>query len=312
MTSTFLPTSASPQVGPRVVAVILNGAAGALLGRPDALQMLKAEFAANGFDPHFIPPEVGPLPERVAQAAHLGAEAVIVAGGDGTIACAAQALAETGIPLGVLPFGTMNLLAKDLGIPIGDLGAALRVLVAGRIRAIDVAEVDGRVFLCASMLGLPARLGRYREAQRGTGSPARAWSRMGWMFLRAIAQTGRMRVSVQIGDRTLGLRAASLTITVNALDDMSGRAFGRSRLDGGELAFIVIRRLTLVRIALLAIRVLRRDWRRDPGVQEYRTPELIVSKRGRAIQVMNDGELMVLEPPLHYRIRPGALLVIAP
>jgi diacylglycerol kinase family enzyme len=309
MTDGLPPASAA---SPRVVAVILNGAAGALLGRPDALQMLTAGFAANGFDPRFIPLEAGALPERVAQAARLGAEAVVVAGGDGTVACAAQALAETGIPLGVLPFGTMNLLAKDLGIPVGNLPAALTVLAAGRIRAIDVAEVNGRVFLCASMLGLPARLGRYREAQRGSGSPVRAWSRLGWSFLRTIARTGRMRVSVQIGDRTLRLRAASLTITVNALDDATGRVFGRSRLDGGELAFIVIRRLTLGRLALLAIGLLRGDWRQDPAVQEHCMQELIVTKRGRAMQVMNDGELMVLESPLHYRIRPRALLVIAP
>jgi diacylglycerol kinase family enzyme len=296
----------------RTVAVILNGAAGALLGRPDALQMLAAEFAANGFDPHFIPTEAGTLPERIALAARSGAESVIVAGGDGTVACAAQALAETGIPLGVLPFGTMNLLAKDLRIPIGDPGAALKVLASGRIRAIDVAEVNDQVFLCASMLGLPARLGRFREAQRGAGSPIRAWGWMGWSFLRAITRTGRMRVNVQIEDRTLRLRASSLTITVNALDDASGRVFGRSRLDGGELAFIVIRRLTLPRIALLAVGLLRGTWRRDPAVQEHRAQDLTVRKRGRAMQVMNDGELMVLQSPLHYRIRPGALLVITP
>jgi diacylglycerol kinase family enzyme len=312
MIGSVLPISALPQVGPRVVAVILNGAAGALLDRPDALQMLAAEFVANGFDPRFIPPEAGTLPDRIAQAASSGAESVIVAGGDGTIACAAQALAETGIPLGVLPSGTMNLLAKDLGIPVGDHAAALQVLVAGRTRAIDVAEVNGRVFLCASMLGLPARLGRFREAQRGAGSPVRAWSRMGWSFVRTITRTGRMRVSVQMGDQTLRLRASSLTITANALDDASGRVFGRSRLDGGELAFIVIRRVTLARIALLAVRLLRGTWRGDPAVQEHRAQELVVSKRGGAIQVMNDGELMVLKSPLHYRIRPRALLVISP
>ncbi len=312
MINDVLPTPTHPLAGPRIVAVILNGAAGALLGRPDALPMLAAEFMANGFHPRFIPPDAGTLPQRVAQAASSGAEFVVVAGGDGTIACAAQALAGTGMPLGVLPFGTMNLLAKDLGIPVWDHAAALKILVAGRTRAIDVADVNGQVFLCASMLGLPARLGRFREAQRGAGSPVRAWARLAWAFLRTITRTGRMRVSVQIGDRTSRLRASSLTITVNVLDDASGRVFGRSRLDGGELAFIVLRRLTLPRIALLAVGLLRGTWRSDPTVQEHRAQELTVTKRGGGMQVMNDGELMVMDSPLHYRIRPRALLVIAP
>lgn len=296
----------------RSVAVVLNGAAGALLDRPDAMEGLEAAFAEAGFSPHFVPHGTGTLPKRIAQAAALGAEAVIAAGGDGTIACAAQALAGTATPLGVLPFGTMNLLAKDLGIPVGDTAAALQVLAAGRVRAIDVAEVNGRVFLCASMLGLPARLGAYREAQRGARSPLLAWSRMGADFVRTIRSHRRMRAVLDIDGRRLRVRASSLSVTVNALDDRGGRMFARARLDGGTLVLYVIGHLTLCRILILAWRLLRGSWRQDPALRDYPGRQVVVTGRGRMAAVMNDGELMQLAWPLRYTIRPGALRVIAP
>ena len=121
-------------------------------------------MAEAGLEAEFIAQDAGSLPDRVALAAKSGAEAVIVAGGDGTVACAGHALAGSDIPLGVLPYGTMNLLAKDLGLPIGDLPAALKAIAAGAIRTIDVGEVNGQSFLCASMLGLPVQLGRTTRA----------------------------------------------------------------------------------------------------------------------------------------------------
>jgi diacylglycerol kinase family enzyme len=297
---------------PRTVAVVLNGAAGALLGEPDAMHSLQATFAEAQFTPHFVPPDAGTLPERIAQAAAMGADAVIVGGGDGTVACAAQTLAGGEIPLGVLPFGTMNLLAKDLDMPIDDTTAAIAVLAAGHVQAIDVADVNGKTFLCASMLGLPAHLGRFREAQRGAGSPLLAWSRIGAGFLGAIRSHRRMRAVVHLDGRKLRVRASSLSITVNALDDTSGRLFGRSRLDGGTLVLYVIRHLTLSRILILAWRMLRGNWRRDPALQEYPAREVVIVARGRTMTVMNDGELMELPLPLTYTIRPGALRVLAP
>jgi diacylglycerol kinase family enzyme len=82
-----------------------------------------------------------------------GADCVVVAGGDGSVACAAAALAGSPVSLGLIPCGTMNLLAKDLRIDPADRAQALDVLAHGRTRAIDLGAVNGHVFTCASMLG---------------------------------------------------------------------------------------------------------------------------------------------------------------
>ena len=294
------------------VAVVLNGSAGALLEKPDAIKELKAQFEAAGLEPNFIPHDAGTLPERIALAAKSGASAVVAAGGDGTIACAAQVLAGTETPMGLLPFGTMNLLAKDLGIPVGDTEAAIRVLAAMQVRSIDVGEVNGHVFTCASMLGLPARMARYREGGRGHLSGPRLWSRMARATLRALAHGASMRIAVTAGQETVRARTTALTIAVNPIDESTGRTFGRPRLDGGELAVYQIERLRPLDLVRLALRTITGKVRQDPSVREMRAEQLTIASARRSLRVMNDGEVQLLRPPLRYSIRPGALRVIAP
>jgi diacylglycerol kinase family enzyme len=304
------PASAAPVR--RAVAVVLNGAAGALVDRGDQGDSLREQFAAAGLDAQFIPQDAGTLPERVRLARRSGAWAVVAAGGDGTIACTAQELAGTDIPMAILPFGTMNLLARDLGLPIGDTAAAIRMVAEGAVRRIDVGEVNGQVFLCASMLGLPARLARYRESERGR-STLHLWTRMARAAIRALARGGhRLRVAVRLEQEMLRLRTTSLTITVNPLEDGTGRTFGRLSLDGGELAVYDIGRLGVGGLLRLALRLLTGHWHRDALVHVRRTRRLAVASGRTALRVMNDGEVRLLRPPLRYRVRPRALLVVTP
>ena len=291
------------------VAVVLNGKAGALLDQADSGGTLERALAEAGLEAEFIPQDAGSLPDRMQRAVELGADAVIVAGGDGTVACAGHALAGTGIPLGILPYGTMNLFAKDLGLPIGDLPAALQAVAAGQVRATDVGEVNGHVFLCASMLGLPARLGRTREDTRGSG--LQLWSRMAGETLRLVRQARRLRVRLSLDGAPTDIRASSVTVTVNPIDESCGRSFGRPRLDGGVLAVYVVKRLGLSQIVRLTLRMALGRWRDDAAVEERQAATVDLDSR-RPLQVMNDGELSRIAPPLRYRLRPGALLVLAP
>lgn len=293
----------------RRVAVVLNGKAGALLDRPEMSDALEQGLHDAGLEAEFIPLDAGSLPDRVRMAAESGADAVIVAGGDGTVACAGQALAGREVPLGILPFGTMNLLARDLGLPIDDLAAALQAVSQGKVRAIDVGDVNGHTFLCASMLGLPVRLGKTREEARGGG--ARLWSKMAAVGLRLLRRGGRMRAQMRLDGKPMRLRASSLTISVNTVDESSGRSFGRTRLDGGQLGVYVIERLGLREALRLLLRMVLGRWRNDEAVRE-RTAKCVELETRKRLLVMNDGELVELAPPLRYEVRPGALKVLVP
>ncbi len=291
------------------VAVVLNGKAGALLDQTEAHSTLEKAFADAGLEAEIIPTDAGTLPERIKRAAASGADAVIVAGGDGTVACAGHTLVGGDVPLGILPYGTMNLLAKDLGLPIGDLPAALQAISQGKQRSIDVGEVNGQTFLCASMLGMPAQLGRTREETRGSG--LRLVSRMAPALVRLLRRARRLRVRLSLDGTPAHVRASSLTITVNGIDETCGRAFGRTRLDGGMLGIYVIRRLGLWEALRLSVRMAMGRWRDDDAVREHVAEKVDIDHR-RPLQVMNDGELSAIMPPLHYRVRPGALRVLVP
>ena len=269
-----------------------------------------------GLEAELISTKAGTLPERIELACALAPDMLVVAGGDGTLACAAQRIAGTGIVLGILPFGTANVLARDLGIPIGDVAAAVATLRDGRVREIDAAEVNGQLYLCGSMLGLPARLARYREMGRGKGSMTRLWLRFARAAFRAFARYGAPRVVLTVDGRPLELRAGAIMITPNLLDDRTGRRLGRDRLDDGRLGLYALKQVDLSAILRLLTRLVLRSSRRDPDLHGESAREVVVTRMGRraarTIRVMNDGEVNLMAPPLTYRIVPRAIRVMSP
>ena len=290
------------------VAVVTNAKAGALVDQPDGGPSLADLFQAAGLDATFVPMDSGTLPQRMEAALALEPDALVVAGGDGTVACAAQLILGSGMPLGILPFGTMNLLAKDLGLPIGDTGAAIRLVAAWNPRPIDAGEVNGHVFLCASMLGLPTRLGRHREESRG--SRFRLWTRMARVAMRAARRLVPFHAQLDLGDERVRLRATAATIAVNPVEEASGSRLARPRLDGGTLVLYAVGG-GAARLVGFVLRVLTGRWQHDPALKVWARPALTIDRRGRAVRVMNDGELILLQPPLRYQVRPGALTVLA-
>jgi diacylglycerol kinase family enzyme len=295
----------------------MNGRAGALLGQGESADALEALLRGAADEIVVIPPDSGTLPDRLAQARAGGAECVVVAGGDGTIACAAQILAGSGIALGLIPGGTMNLLARDLKIDPADRAGATRLIGEGRARPIDVGEVVGagdmpHLFLCASMLGTPARLSRHRESGRQHGNGPRAWAKFAQAAARALHRNRSMRLVLRCNGQVLKRRTPSLTITVNALDDSSGRLFGRAALDGGELVLYLVPRGSVLAQLGLLLRAALTGRLRAPDIEIIRTTALEIDGPVTAFHVLVDGEMRLLKPPLRYAIRAGALHVIAP
>ena len=294
----------------------MNVKSGAFLDSPDASEALPQLLLDAGLEAELISTKAGTLPERIELACALAPDMLVVAGGDGTLACAAQRIAGTGIVLGILPFGTANVLARDLGIPIGDVAAAVATLRDGRVREIDAAEVNGQLYLCGSMLGLPARLARYREMGRGKGSMTRLWLRFARAAFRAFARYGAPRVVLTVDGRPLELRAGAIMITPNLLDDRTGRRLGRDRLDDGRLGLYALKQVDLSAILRLLTRLVLRSSRRDPDLHGESAREVVVTRMGRraarTIRVMNDGEVNLMAPPLTYRIVPRAIRVMSP
>lgn len=293
-------------------ALLLNPRAGTLLARPELLGRIPAALRAAGLEVLEIGEDAGPdLEARLEAALALQPELVVVGGGDGSIRTAAARLAGGPVALAILPLGTLNLLARDLGLPLEPEEAAATLGRAG-FRQIDIGLVNGEVFLCQSVIGLPNRMGLHRERVRGRDGLAARW-RVTLGFLRALWRHPPLRLGLRPDGQPLRrVWARAISVVNNAYDEAPGHLFHRPRLDAGMLSWLVARDFDLWWAAKLVAAMALGRWRGRPGLIAGEATSLEIFSRRSHLRVMNDGEAMLLRTPLRYSIRPRALRVLAP
>jgi diacylglycerol kinase family enzyme len=291
--------------------VIINGSAGS--GHDDArADELREKFAAHGLQAQLTLAASGDDMIAAARAALAQALPVVVAGGgDGTINAVASVLVGTGTALGVLPMGTLNHFAKDAGIPL-ELDAAIANIAGGVRKAVDVGEVNDRIFLNNSSLGLYPDIVRDREKQQtrlGRGK----WLAALWATLGALRRYPFLSIRLALDDGSEHARRTPFVFIGNNAYTMQGFNIGaRAALDGGKLSLYVAQRpgrLALFRLGWSAL-CGRLAQERDFDV--ISAEQLQIDTRHTRLRVATDGEVTVMATPLRYRIRPGALCVIVP
>jgi diacylglycerol kinase family enzyme len=293
------------------VAVVLNSRSGASLEAGLDVAIIAEALRHRGVDACAEPDDGRSLTERVDAALRRpGLEALIAGGGDGTILCAAERLQGTGVALGILPLGTMNLLAKDVGIPIG-LDGAIAALAGARRQRIDVGEVNGRLFLIKAVLGAPAKMARLREVKRGRMSLTDL-ARICLASLRFLRQEPSLTISVESGGERRRLRSRALAVVNNDFAEGFGQLFTRTRLDGGHLTLYAALNFTARKALRLGLGMAVGHWRNTPGLIRAEAGELTIDCPRRSLRVMLDGEVISLQPPLHFRLLPGALEILVP
>ena len=292
---------------PRRIVVIVNAGAGT--GHDEALLARVREL----FDAAGAPADVRAAhgAEIVAQVEAARAErpAVIVAGGgDGTVSAVAAALVDSDIAFGVLPLGTLNHFAKDLGIPL-DLEAAVEQVVRGRATRVDVGEVNGRIFVNNSSLGLYPDIVRDRERQQhrlGRGK----WLALVWASLAALRRYPFLRVRLHIDGSERERRTPFVFIGNNEYR-VEGFAIGeREHLDRGRLSLYLAHRPGRARLLLLVLRAVSGRLKQARDFEALLARDFVVETGHRLLRVANDGEVFTMTTPLHYRIRPASLTVM--
>lgn len=246
--------------------------------------------------------------EEVAADANF--DAMVAAGGDGTISSAAAIAYQSRKPLGVLPAGTMNLFCRALGMP-SDVRQAMRAVAGGRVGSVDLAFANEQPFVHQFNIGIHARLVRIRDGMEYR-------SRFGKMFasLRAIAASAVNPPNFEIEiDRGFGLerrRVSGVTISNNPLGE--GPLPVARCLDSGKLGVYIASTVTSAELIGLVADVLVGRWRANPVVTEITTDRLALSfpQRKRGVQAVVDGELSRLERRVELKILPKALPVILP
>jgi diacylglycerol kinase family enzyme len=236
---------------------------------------------------------------------------LIVGGGDGTISAAAAAVAGTNTLLGILPLGTLNHFARDLEIPL-ELDEAARLIASASCRHVDVGEMNDRVFINNSAIGLYPLMVIDRDIQRKKLGRSKRTA-MIVASLRTLMRFNHHRLTLTVNEERTGRVDTPLLFVGNNDYRIDIGAPGRrERLDGGELCVVVMRKKTRRGFLAASVRAFFNRGRKDDMVRLDDTEHLRVSVSRRELPVSLDGEIVRIRPPLDYRIRKRALRVIAP
>ena len=289
---------------------ILNAEAGAMIDADaDSValgiqQRLRA--SGNGVELDLVQP--GEIDAAMDHAIGMNPDVLAIGGGDGTILAAAKKLSGTSIILGIIPLGTLNRLARDLKIPF-DSEQAAGVIVDGKPSAIDVAEVNGQAFLCTSLLGLPIHVAEERQKLRGAQLDERV---SGYFALFRNFLSNRRRFAVEVDDGKLArkIRALSIAISNNPLSHTPNAMLTRAKLDSGQLALYLSKHRTGGGLVWAVLKRMLGYWDQEPEVEEVCATRIVLRSKRSKVRVSNDGEIVQIDTPLEYKIKPGILNVM--
>jgi diacylglycerol kinase family enzyme len=293
-----------------VLPVIVNAIAGGGHTREE-LEAIAATFAAAGARADIRAARDGA--EIVALAGRAVSErhpVIVAGGGDGTMNAVAGVVAGSGLALGVLPLGTLNHFAKDLGIPLA-LEDAVATIVANHQARIDVGEVNGRVFINNSSLGLYPALVKVREQQRRRLGRSK-WHALFWATLTVLRRHPMLDVRLALDDAAQDRRTPFVFIGNNEYRVEGFDVGSRERLDAGVLSIYLTQRRGRRGLLGLALRALVGRLHDSGDFEALTAHSIRIATRHKTLPVATDGEVTVMRTPLDYRIRPRDLRIVVP
>jgi diacylglycerol kinase family enzyme len=235
---------------------------------------------------------------------------VVAAGGDGTVSAVASCLRGRNIPLAVVPAGTLNHFARDLGIPAG-VKEAIAAIVHGQPVGVDLGEVNDRPFINNASLGIYPDIVRDRVRQQRRLGRGKYWAML-WATLAVMKRSPFLSLTMEIDGKPVRCRSPFVFIGNNDYV-MEGFSIGtRSSLRDGRLSVYTTQRRTRGGLVRLAFRALlgRLSQAKDFAVNSAASVRIDSSRR--YMLVATDGEVTAMETPLIFRVLPGALCVILP
>jgi len=289
--------------------IIINAASGTS-DKEEERQILSDIFKIEDVDVQINLAKSGDeIVEMARKAANSDSEIIVAGGGDGTVSAVATELVGTEKILGVLPLGTLNHFAKDLSIPLA-LEDAARILINGQTVNVDVGEVNGQIFINNSSLGLYPEVVHRREKRERLGYGK--WNSL----VRSAFKVFRRYPSLDIrmtadGEKTIS-KTPFVFIGNNEYEMENFNIGGRGCLDAGHLSLYMTTNHGRIALLKIALRAFFGNLRQEKDFVSFCTDEIWIETRRKQLRVAMDGEVSMMETPLHYVVRPGALRVIVP
>jgi len=289
---------------PATATLFLNRNSGS---RSDTAELIEAARAA-GADVLEISPELDCSAE-VRDRIRRGIKLFIAAGGDGTVHHVVQAVVNSDAALAVIPAGTYNHFAKDLGIPL-DWNTALEVAFNGDSRQVDTARVNDRYFVNNVSLGLYPELVARRE-ERGRDYPR--WKARLYAFYVTVRKYRHVTLSIESDHVKEMIRTHVFMISNNSYDlERVGVEAPRETLTAGMLSVYWLQHTSRVRLMRIVGRYMAGRVRQIPGFRAFRTKHLRVQSSHDHLKIGVDGELATFATPLVITSVPRSLTVKVP
>jgi diacylglycerol kinase family enzyme len=295
------------------VVVVLNTTAGGMVSyrRRKIVERILKVFASERIVPHLFMAKGDSICRVLPSSLTFDPDILVVGGGDGSVNAAAALLAGSRIPLGILPLGTFNHLAKDLRIPMR-LEAAVSTIFSGRTMRMDLGEANGEPFINTSTFGVVADFIRARNRFRSRGG-IRGWLSILQGIIAASIHFPLVELRVRMGERVERRKTCFALIGNNEFDKgLFISRGGRSAIDRNRLSLYIGKCGGRRSMALLGLRMLTGSFRQYEDMDSLVAEEFVVESPADRLMISADGELRWMRVPVRYRILPRALRVITP
>ena len=238
-----------------------------------------------------------------------GATMIVAGGGDGTVNAVASVVMNSDVVLGVLPLGTLNHFAKDLGIPLA-IEDAVRALAHGRVERIDVGGVNDRIFVNNSGLGLYPDMVSNREERQKHGLSK--WPAAIAESVRAFVRYRLLTIRVKLRTGSIERRTPAVFIGNNEYTTEGSLAAHRVSLTTGQLALYIPHATVRAKLVWLSLRALFGIPKSNSEFDKILTDTFVIESRHTPLHVSLDGEVVDMNTPLTFTMHAKALQVMMP
>lgn len=235
---------------------------------------------------------------------------IIAAGGDGTVNTVASLCHATGTPFGIVPLGTFNYFARGLEIPL-EVEAAADVLASAPLHDIDAGMVGDKLFLVNASIGLYVDVIRNREKHKSRFGRYRIVALLS-AFLTFVQSRKIFTLNIDTQAGAIRRRTQMLFVGNNRFQLENLGLAGADKVDAGNLLAAVLKPVSRWQGTRLIVLGLLGRMHLESRIEEFAAPAFTVDSARKRLHAVIDGEIASLETPLHFRLMPGALQVIAP
>jgi len=248
--------------------------------------------------------------KKVKQLMDTDIDVIVAAGGDGTVSLIAGILAGSKTLLGVLPLGTLNHFAKDIGMPL-DIKEAAEVIAKKNIKKIDMVEINGRRFINNSSIGLYPHIVKKRDKDQKINK-SNKWLAMFFAAIETLKKFPTFNVTISSEGNAVHLTTSFVFVGNNKYKMEFFNPGIRDRLDEGLLTLCITRCKTRWCMIRLSFKAIFNMLHNEKDFEKYFVDEVTLNTRKNNLAISMDGEVVYMNSPLTYKIFPKLLSVIVP